>query len=100
MITQTDVKKAARLAKIKFTEDDIEKYTGQLGNIMHMIEELQEVDTEGVEPLTSVHDANLRMREDVVTEEDLGAELFTNAPGKDATFTQEIRCFVVPKVVE
>lgn len=100
MITQEDVKKAARLAKIKFTEAEIEKYTGQLGNIMDMIEELQNIDTSGVQPLTSVHDAKLRMRDDVVIEGDLGEELFTNAPGKDAAFAKEIKCFVVPKVVE
>lgn len=100
MITQDDVKKAARLGKIKFSDAEIEKYTSQLSSIMGMIEELQEVDTTGIKPLTSVHNATLRMREDEVTEGDLGAALFTNAPGKYAAFAKEIKCFVVPKVVE
>jgi len=100
MITQEDVKKAARLAKIQFSESDIGKYTLQLGNIMDMIEDLKEVDTDNVEPLTSVHDAFLRLREDEVTEKDLGASLFANAPGSSAAFAKEIKCFIVPKVVE
>jgi len=100
MITKEDVKKAAHLAKIKFSESDIEKYTLQLSNIMDMIEELQDVDTEGVEPLTSVHNASARLRADDVTEGDLGADLFANAPGSDAAFAKEIKCFIVPKVVE
>lgn len=100
MITQDDVGKAARLAKIKFSDEEIEKYTIQLGSIMDMIEELQEVDTTGIKPLTSVHNATLRMREDRVTETDIRSDLFTNAPGKDAAFAEEIKCFVVPKVVE
>jgi aspartyl-tRNA(Asn)/glutamyl-tRNA(Gln) amidotransferase subunit C len=100
MIAQKDITKAARLAKIKFSDSEVEKYTAQLSNIMRMIEELQEVDTDGVKPLASVHDASARLREDVVTECDLGDSLFVNAPGKDASFAQEIKCFIVPKVVE
>lgn len=100
MITQNDVKKAARLAKIKFSDIEIEKYTSQLSSIVDMIEELQEVDTADIRPLTSVHDASARLRDDVVTEGDLGESLFSNAPGKDAAFSKEIKCFVVPKVVE
>ena len=100
MITQEDVKKAARLAKLKFTDEETAKYAGQLGNIMGMIDELGAVNIGDVKPLTSVHDAQLRMREDHVTEKDLGADLFANAPGKDAAFAKEIKCFIVPKVVE
>lgn len=100
MITQEDVKKAARLAKLRFSDAEIAKYTAQLGSIMDMIEDLQKVDTNDIKPLTSVHDANLRLREDKVTEGDLGKELFANAPGKNAAFAKEINCFIVPKVVE
>ena len=100
MITQDEVKKATRLVKIKFTDEEIAKYADQLGNIMGMIDELNAVNTDNVEPLTSVHDAHTRMRDDAATEQDLGSALFNNAPGGSANLAKEIKCFIVPKVVE
>ena len=100
MITQESLKKTARLAKLRFNDHDIKLYTAQLGSIMDMIERLQEVDTNGIEPLSSVHEMSMWMRDDIVTEENLDSTLFLNLPGKDASFAKEIKCFIVPKVVE
>jgi aspartyl-tRNA(Asn)/glutamyl-tRNA(Gln) amidotransferase subunit C len=65
-----------------------------------MIQEIQQVDCTNVEPLVSVCEQEPFTRKDEVTEKDLGPALFVNAPGKDAEFAKEIKCFIVPKVVE
>ena len=100
MITQEEVRKVAKLARLRLTDAEVVGYTSQLGNIMDMIDDMLEVDCEGVEPLRSVCEMTARLREDKITESDLSAELFNNAPGKDAQFAKEIKCFIVPKVIE
>lgn len=100
MITQEDVKKVAKLARLKLTDSEVTGYTSQLGNIMEMIDDMLEVDCTGVEPLRSVCEMKPHLREDKITASNLSAELFNNAPGKDATFAKEIKCFIVPKVIE
>ncbi len=99
-ISIDQVKKAAKLVRLNFTEDELNTYRTQLNNIMNMIDTISEIDCSGVEPLTSVCDMNLRVRDD--KEEDLVSidSLFSNAPGKDSDLAKEIKCFVVPKVVE
>ncbi|TVQ81737.1 MAG: Asp-tRNA(Asn)/Glu-tRNA(Gln) amidotransferase subunit GatC [Micavibrio sp.] len=91
--TQT-VEKIARLARIKVTEDEKAKFATELDGIMQWIEQLQDVDTDGVEPLTSVVDMTLHMREDAVTDGDIQEKVLANAPETAEGF------FVVPKVVE
>lgn len=100
MISEIEVKHAAKLAKLKFNDDEIQSLKHQLGNIMTMIQEIRQVDCTDVAPLASVCEQVPFMRDDIVTESNLGAALFANAPGKDAAFAQEIKCFIVPKVVE
>lgn len=100
MITNDEVKKIARLAKLKFSDLEISNLATQLTNIMNMIDDLNEVDCENVEPLTSVCDMNLIMRKDEVSVGNISDELFSNVPGKSAEFAKEIKCFIVPKVVE
>ena len=100
MITQEEVRKVAKLARLRLTDAEVVGYTSQLGNIMDMIDDMLEVDCEGVEPLRSVCEMTPHLREDKITESDLSAELFNNAPGKDAQFAKEIKCFIVPKVIE
>ncbi|MDF2965177.1 MAG: gatC [Rickettsiaceae bacterium] len=100
MITKEDVKRCAKLSRIKFEDDKLDYMAGQLSRIMEMIDQLKEVDTEGAIPLTSVLEANLRMREDAVTTHNIEDKLFTNVPGQDAEFAKEIKCYIVPKVVE
>jgi aspartyl-tRNA(Asn)/glutamyl-tRNA(Gln) amidotransferase subunit C len=100
MISEEEVKKISKLCRLRIEEDKIHYMSQQLSNIMEMIDQLQQVDTKDAIPLTSVCDMKLRMRADKVTEHDLREELFKNVPGSRADFAREIKCFVVPKVIE
>lgn len=88
------VEKVARLARLKITDKEATEYGSKLSNIINFVEQLKEVDTENVEPLASVVDINLRLREDKVTDGDIQSEILANAPESLEGF------FVVPKVVE
>ncbi len=93
-IDAATVKKVASLARIREPEDRLEPLARELSGILQWIEQLAEVDTDGVEPMTSVVEAALPMREDVVTDGGDPAKVLANAPKADRNF------FVVPKVVE
>lgn len=88
------VRKVARLARIAQPEDKLEPLAKELSVIMAWIEQLAEVDTEGVEPMTSAVHMPIPMREDVVTEGGDPEKVLSNAPKRVGDF------FVVPKVVE
>ena len=88
------VGKVARLARIAEPEERLEGLANELSGIMAWIEQLAEVDTDGVEPMTSVVAVALPMRDDVVTDGGDPARVLANAPKSNANF------FVVPKVVE
>ncbi|MDP3175162.1 MAG: Asp-tRNA(Asn)/Glu-tRNA(Gln) amidotransferase subunit GatC [Phenylobacterium sp.] len=88
------VRKVARLARIAQPEDRLEPLARELSGIMAWIEQLNEVDTDGVEPMTSAEATVLPMRDDVVTEGGDAARVLANAPKSVNGF------FVVPKVVE
>ena len=100
MISETEIKKISKLCRLKIEEDKIAHMSEELSSIMAMINKLQEVDTKEAVALTSVSDMKLRMRADEVTEVDLREDLFANVPGSRADFAREIKCFIVPKVVE
>ena len=93
-VTKDDVRKVARLSRIAVPEDKLEILAGELSGIMGWIEQLNEVDIEGVAPMTSVVAATLPMREDVVTDGGIQDQVLANAPKSDEGF------FVVPKAVE
>ncbi len=93
-IDAATVRKVAKLARIAEPEDRIEPLARELNGILTWIEMLNEVDTDGVEPMTSVVHQGLPMREDVVTEGGDPAKVLANAPKTAKDF------FVVPKVVE
>lgn len=93
-IDAATVRKVARLARIAEPEDTLEKLAGELSGIMTWIEQLAEVDTDGVEPMTSAVHTPLPMRDDVVTEGGDPEVVLSNAPRRSGNF------FVVPKVVE
>ena len=93
-IDAATVKKVASLARIREPDDRLEPLARELSGILQWINQLSEVDTDGVEPMTSVVAAKLPMREDVVTEGGDAAKVLANAPRSQAGF------FVVPKVVE
>jgi aspartyl-tRNA(Asn)/glutamyl-tRNA(Gln) amidotransferase subunit C len=93
-IDAEDVRKVARLARIAVSEDALAPMAQELTGIMQWIEQLQEVDTNGVEPMTSVVARALPLREDVVVDGGDAAKVLANAPRTTDGF------FVVPKVVE
>ncbi|MEM6850898.1 MAG: Asp-tRNA(Asn)/Glu-tRNA(Gln) amidotransferase subunit GatC [Pseudomonadota bacterium] len=88
------VRKVARLARIAEPEDKLQPLAKELSGILDWIEQLQEVDVEGVAPMTSAVDATLPMRDDVVTDGGYPERVTENAPQSEDHF------FVVPKVVE
>ena len=93
-IDAATVRKVARLARIAQPEDKLEGLAKELNGIINWIEQLGEVDTDGVEPMTSAVHTPLPMRDDVVTEGGDPARVLSNAPKTVGNF------FVVPKVVE
>ena len=84
----------ARLARIRVSEDELEALAGELSSILTWIEQLDEVDTTRVAPITSAVELNLPMREDVVDDGGKQADILADAPESELGF------FVVPKVVE
>ncbi len=93
-IDKATVAVIARLARIDIPEADLEPLAGELSNILTWVEQLGEVDTDDVAPMTSVVEMTLAQRADVVTEAEDTDKLLANAPARRDGF------FVVPKVVE
>ena len=88
------VRKVAHLARIKTPDDRLEPLAGELNGIMAWIDQLNEVDVEGVDPMTSNVAQALRLRDDVVTDGDRVEAVLSNAPQSADGF------YIVPKVVE
>ncbi|OHB30085.1 MAG: asparaginyl/glutamyl-tRNA amidotransferase subunit C [Phenylobacterium sp. RIFCSPHIGHO2_01_FULL_69_31] len=93
-IDAATVRKVARLARIAEPEEKLEPLAKELSGIMTWIEQLNEVDTNGVEPMTTSVAMSLPMRDDVVTDGGDPAKVLANAPKTARDF------FIVPKVVE
>ena len=93
-IDEKTVRHVARLARIALSEGQVAPMVAELNNILAWVQQLNEVDVEGVSPLTSVVAQRLKMRDDVVTEGGDAEALMANAPQAEDSF------FVVPKVVE
>jgi aspartyl-tRNA(Asn)/glutamyl-tRNA(Gln) amidotransferase subunit C len=88
------VKRVARLARIAVSEDDATRMTGELNTILGFVEQLNEVDVTGIEPMTSVTPMLMKKRADVVTDGGKAEAVVANAPASAENF------FLVPKVVE
>lgn len=88
------VKRVARLARIAVSEEEANRMTGELNGILGFVEQLSEVNVEGVEPMTSVTPMVMRKRDDAVTDGSKADDIVANAPATDRNF------FQVPKVVE
>jgi aspartyl-tRNA(Asn)/glutamyl-tRNA(Gln) amidotransferase subunit C len=88
------IKNIANLARIKVPDQDLEPLAGELSHIIGWVEQLSEVDTEGVEPMTSVADMELFRREDVISDGGVPEKVLANAPDREENF------YTVPKVVE
>ena len=93
-VTKDDVRKVARLSRIAVSEQHVEELVGELNGILSWIDQLNEVDIEGVEPMTSVTPMRLKRRDDVVTDGGMPDKVLSNAPDAREGF------FAVPKVVE
>jgi len=93
-VDKATVRRIAKLARIALPEERVEPMMAELNGILGWIEQLQEVNVEGVEPMTSVVAQKLKMRDDVVTGGGDAAAIVANAPQSEDNF------FVVPKVVE
>jgi aspartyl-tRNA(Asn)/glutamyl-tRNA(Gln) amidotransferase subunit C len=87
-------RKVAKLARIRVEEADLPKLADQLSGILGFMEQLNEVNVEGVEPMVSVTPMRLTRRIDVVMDGDIQAQILKNAPDAREGF------FAVPKVVE
>jgi aspartyl-tRNA(Asn)/glutamyl-tRNA(Gln) amidotransferase subunit C len=93
-VDQDTVRRIAHLARIAIQENQVEPMVWELNGILDWVEQLNEVETDGVPPMTSVVEAKLPMREDVVTDGGYPEDLTRNAPRSEDNF------FRVPKVVE
>lgn len=93
-VDEAMVRRVARLARIAVTDDEARSLVGELGGILAWVEQLNEVDTTGVEPMTRVVPIELRQRDDVVDDGGMAEAVTCNAP------MAEDHYFVVPKVVE
>jgi aspartyl-tRNA(Asn)/glutamyl-tRNA(Gln) amidotransferase subunit C len=88
------VRRIAQLARIAVAESEIEHLQGELNAILAFVEQLSEVDVDGVEPMTSVTPMEMKKRPDVVNDGDIADDIVRNAPATENHF------FLVPKVVE
>ena len=88
------VRRIAHLARIAVEEDEVERLKGELNAILAFVEQLQEVNVDGVAPMTSVTPMKMKMREDEVTDGNDAEAVLKNAPQSDDNF------YLVPKVVE
>ncbi|HYP63306.1 MAG TPA: Asp-tRNA(Asn)/Glu-tRNA(Gln) amidotransferase subunit GatC [Acidocella sp.] len=88
------VRRIARLARIRVGDEEVATLQGELNAILGYVEQLAEVDVEGVEPLSGGAQMALRQREDVVTDGEIAEKILANAPDRELNF------FSVPKVVE
>ena len=93
-VDQDTVRRIARLARIKITDAEAKGLEGELSGILKWVEQLGEVDTAGVEPMTRVVPIELKQREDVVDDGEIADDVTRNAPMSEDGF------FVVPKIVE
>ena len=93
-VTEKEVRHVAKLARLALSEEEIAKMVPELNNILGWVEQLSEVDTSGVEPLTAVIENHLRLRDDIVNDGDVRDSILKNAPDAQHGF------FAVPKVIE
>lgn len=92
MITTQEVKHVAKLARLELTQEETEKYSKQLGEILKYVEQMNEVDTTGIEPMPHAIPVYNVMRDDVVKYEQTKEEMLQNAPFEEDGF------FRVPKI--
>ncbi len=99
MIQESEIKKLFKLSKITISNHEIPQFAQKLTAVMNMIDSLNQVNTDNIEPMFSVCGAKQFLREDQVTDGQRESELFQNVPGKESKMSQDIKCFIVPKVL-
>lgn len=93
-LTLSDVEKIAKLSRLRLTEEEQTQTLQELNDIFTLVEKMQTVNTEGIEPMAHPHEVALRLREDAVTETDHAAEYQAVAP------EVRNRLYIVPQVIE
>ena len=93
-ISAEEVKRVADLARLRLTAEEVSALTGQLDSILSYMEQLNELDTTGVEPFRHPTDSNAALRDDAAVNRPDPEALLANAPDRDGTF------FKVPKILE
>jgi len=93
-VTSQQVRHIAKLARIAMSDEELARLEPELNNILGWVDQLAEVNTDGVEPLTAVIEQKLRLRDDVVNDGNIRDEVLANAPEAQHGF------FAVPKVIE
>jgi aspartyl-tRNA(Asn)/glutamyl-tRNA(Gln) amidotransferase subunit C len=88
------VRRIAHLARIAVRDDEIQHLEGELNAMLDFVEQLSEVNVEGVEPMTSVTPMAMKKRADVVNDGNIADDIVKNAPATEGHF------FLVPKVIE
>lgn len=93
-VDATTVRRIAHLARIAVTDDEVPHLQGELNAMLAFVEQLSEVDVDGIAPMTSVTPMVMKKRADVVTDGEIADKVVANAPATEDHF------FMVPKVVE
>ena len=93
-VDSATVRRIAHLARIAVADEEVEHLRGELNAILAFVEQLSEVNVEGVEPMTSVTPMTMKKRADVVTDGEIADLVIKNAPASEDHF------FLVPKMVE
>jgi aspartyl-tRNA(Asn)/glutamyl-tRNA(Gln) amidotransferase subunit C len=93
-VTNEQVRHIAKLARIAMSDEELDRLVPELNNILGWVEQLSEVNTDGIDPLTAVIDQKLRLRDDVVNDGNIRDDVLANAPEAQHGF------FAVPKVIE
>ena len=93
-VDSATVRRIAHLARIAVADDEVEHVRGELNAILAFVEQLSEVDVEGVEPMTSVTPMTMKKRADVINDGEIAELVVKNAPAREDHF------FLVPKVIE
>jgi len=93
-LDKQDVQKIAHLARLALTDEDTSQYQTSLSSVLALVEEMQSVDTDGIEPLSNPLEMTQRLREDVVTEVNRREDFLANAPSSSDGL------FLVPQVID
>ncbi len=100
MITEKELEKLQKLAKLSFSQAELSDFSKKLNSVVMMINTLTEVNCQDVEPMRSVCDMYQRTRIDKVKVGDISEQLFVNLSQQNSDLAKEVKCFIVPKMVE